>query len=78
MNNAEADELLLVGDVVRLFAELHEEHIVKATVRLWVDTNKLRASRSLGGVRLIRRADLDRFMEERMAARRFVERNRRE
>lgn len=57
-------ETLLVSDAVKILAE-SGRHVVPATVRSWVDSGQLRATRSLRGVRLILRADLDLFIRER-------------
>lgn len=57
-------ETLLVSDAVRILAE-NGQHVVPATVRSWIDSGQLRATRSFRGVRLIRRIDLERFMRQR-------------
>ena len=56
-------ELVTAGDVAKL------ARVTPATVRMWGQSNRLPMKRTAGGVRLFRRADVDRLMAERGGAR---------
>lgn len=49
------ESFLTVGDAARIVA------VVPATIRLWERSGKLPAVRTLGGVRLFHRADVERI-----------------
>lgn len=52
-------ELLTVGDVAR------ELDVAPETIRLWERLGKLRAQRTVSGMRLFRRDDVEQFARER-------------
>lgn len=62
MKEASNDPLLLPAEAARLAG------VTPATVRLWTNCGKLRATRTPSGVRLIRRSDLERLIDSRRSS----------
>ena len=57
-------EILTASDVAKLAG------VTPAAVRVWADSGRLKAVRTVGGVRLFTREDVDRVIAERVKLRR--------